>query len=618
MSFSLVLLFSTLLSFNTSFEKVVNQHTEEGKISQREKLNILYDAVVSPEKLAKKWQTLLQNSPIEPDQATSILVSVFQNRMKHGFKNDMQGFPQELDYYLDSDTRPLRVYYESVSYESKAAAVLEAAEYAWDIQIDHWGFYEPLIVTPEERYRIYLTDSGMGGGGYNAPVSDYPETSHDDCTSYIVIDKSNDEYSIPSVTTHEFNHALQGAMDCLEPPVWWENTATYIMVAVYPSSLPYIGYYLPSFQEAPHESLSFFQQNGAYQYGGFIWPLYLADNYGAKTYQDAILIREFWEECIQSSGFTNNDPNYLKAIDNLLQESEQTSLNTAFEEFSKARYFIDNNVSQYHSMLPGADNLKPAPLLNATLNTAVESSYSPDLSEAPKPYGVNYIKLDNETGYDRSTVVELTNTEGDNPWLLQLVSFDNDKVIFSEKIEGIQTIIYNPGEVGDALLIVQHLGNETFSPDNLPTSGSSYTINIRPEIALPFITFVHPGDLYAGSTKDLTIMGTDFQDNFTLSFVPDGHITVNEVTYIDDNNLSANISISPEALLGDYSLTITHEDEGTNTMEKAINVLENPDTGSSEGCSCQVGIADTSSPSLFHFFTVLSILGLALRFKIKG
>ncbi|MDA3863562.1 MAG: DUF6055 domain-containing protein [Deltaproteobacteria bacterium] len=616
MSFFLVLLFSTLLSFNPSFEKVVNRHPVEGKISQREQLNILYNAVVSPEKLSKKWQALLQKSPIEPDQATSILVSVFQNRMKRGFKDDMPGFPQELDYYLDSDTRPLRVYYESPSYEAKAAAVLEAAEYAWDIQIDLWGFYEPLIVTPEDRYRIYLTDSGMGGGGYNAPVSDYPETPRDDCTSYIVIDKSNDEYSISSVTTHEFNHALQGSMDCLEPPVWWENTATYMMVAVYPTSLPYIGYYLPSFQEAPQESISFFQQNGTYQYGGFIWPLYIADNYGAKTYQDAVLIREFWEECIQSSGFSSNVPNYLKAIDNVLQESEQTSLYTVFAEFSKARYFIDSNVSQYHSKLPGANNLNPSPELNKSLNIAVETSYSPNSSTVPKPYGVNYIKLDKDAGYDRSTVVELTNTEGNNPWLLQLVSFNNDTVIFSEKIDGIHTIIYNPAEVGEALLIVQHLGNETFSPDNLPDSGSSYTINIRPEIALPLITFVHPGDLYAGSTQDLTIMGTDFQDNFTLSFVPDGYITVNELTYIDANNLSANITISPDALLGDYSLTITHEDEGTNTKESAINVLENPDTGSPEGCSCQVG--KTENSSLFHFLTVLSILGFALRFKIKG
>ncbi|MBU1239651.1 hypothetical protein KKF84_10940 [Myxococcota bacterium] len=602
----------------TSFKKEVTRAYQEKNITFGEYAHILETAVKAPARLPARWSAVLKQYPIRPDQATGILVDTFQARKVRNLKADYPGFPQELAYYIDSDTYPIRVYYNDTDLAQGAQVTLESAEYAWFKEIVQWGFYAPPIVAPEGRFRIYFDDTGMGGGGYCAPVEDYPPTAWDDCVTYLVIDKVNDLGSIPAIVAHELNHATQGAMDCLEPSAFWENTASYMMLAVYPDSM-YVQYFLPDFQTYYYWSISDGDYNTAYYYGGFIWPLYLAEVYGSGDYHDAVIIREFWEACMQNSGFSYNSPNYLEAIDNVLKEKGTGTLKEAFNGFSRARYFFGGHYNADYSVIPMSDEYYD--YVGVALNTTMDAEQtfvSPQYT-APEPWGVNYIEITNPTGYSRSTTIELVPLEGTYPWVVQVVSLDNDLVEVLESDGEMISFELDPAAFGDTLLVVEHLGGDGFDVNSGVSTGTQYNFSIRPTVPFPLISLVTPEELYTYETYDISVRGTGFQEGISVSLEPADQITVNSVTWVDANQIRVNVTLTGDTLTGPYGVTVTNPDEGSDSMAEAIVVVDNPDppTSGDPGCSCSFAGTGSNSPAgLFLFMLLFSAAFIRRTFSL--
>jgi MYXO-CTERM domain-containing protein len=574
-----------------------------GQITPLQKLEIMEDAVRNPDGLTEPWRTLVKTHPVHPELGTAWLVEAYQARVRQRLL-PIAGYPAELQYHLDSELVPVRVYYDSDSQIALARLTLAAAETSWIAEIDGFGFYAPPLTTPEGRYRIYIGDTGMGGGGYCSPIGGYTETPWDDCQTYVVIDQRNPRYYIDSLVAHELNHATQGAMDCLEPVSFWENTATYMKFAVYPTSLSYVRYYMDYFQSMPYWSVAGGDSSSLYWYGGFVWAYFLAERFGDPG-QGAIFLREIWERGMQETNMMRNSPHYFEALDDLLRERGQGSLHEAFHEFSRVRWFVDENASETYSGLPDPRYLTPAPLLTASVQIDMPQLITPQKTVWPRPYGVNYYRLEAPSAYRRDTTVTLT---GEGLWYLQLVQLTGDaEVIHSDLAEGAVTLSFTPR--GRALLIVEHIGDPDFEPGNNPREGREYTLRIESTVPLPVISTVTPSSAWQGTEVTVQVYGTHFQEGATARFSPDNLLEVLETTFVSDGQLTLRVRIPENALTGPYGLTVTNPDQGTAWIERSVFVIRKQ-ASDSDGCATS-GAPATSGPRLG--WVVLGALLLSLR-----
>ncbi|MDA3864123.1 MAG: hypothetical protein PF689_09690 [Deltaproteobacteria bacterium] len=510
--------FFTQASFSSSknpdfADKLESLH-QAGIITSERKDQILDTAIREPHNLSVEYRRLLQKHPL-PASVTAQLLDIFQKKVFSGARIDYN-FPAEMSAYLDSEIIPLRVYYDPIENSgAEAQNLLEAAEFAWQVQINDFGFYEPPVVTPENRYRIYFTNAS-GASGYCAPVGGYPETEWDDCVSYVVIENTLPPAHVADTVIHELNHSMQVAMDCLEPSAFLENTAVYMQYAVNENSINYIAPYMSSpFQNYPAKSLCEGDTTSSYMYGGYIWPLYLAGIYGEGP-QDAVFIRQIWEKTMQESGFSENSTHYLQAIEAQLQSTSGTSFHEAYHGFRRAQYFVDDNYSTFMSTLPFSEIISPVvPLVETLTMKGEEHLYSPADIHRPFPYGANYYLLQNPDNIQRNLKIEMLYIT-DNPWTLQLIEIGGEqhKLVNSDST---RLLVFDPSSGNDFLLIVSQLARDDFNPANLPFSGSDYTLQLGYEIPLPLITLITPVHIQQGETKEINIYGSNFQEGLELS-----------------------------------------------------------------------------------------------------
>ncbi|MGM0597312.1 MAG: DUF6055 domain-containing protein [Myxococcota bacterium] len=584
----LLSVFFTQTSFsspkNPDFADKLEKLHQAGIITSQRKDQILDTAIREPHNLSVEYRRLLQQYPL-PSSVTAQLLDIFQKKVFSGARVDYN-FPAEMPAHLDSEIVPLRVYYDPIeNSETEAQNLLEAAELGWQVQINDFGFYEPPVVTPENRYRIYFTDAS-GASGYCAPVGGYPETEWDDCISYIVIDNTLPPAHVADTVIHELNHSMQVAMDCLEPSAFLENTAVYMQYAVNENSINYIAPYMSSqFQNYPAKSLCEGDTTSSYMYGGYIWPLYLAEIYGEGP-QDAVFIRQIWEKAMQESGFTENTIHYLEAIDTQLQATSGANFHEAYHGFRRAQYFVDDNYSAFMSTLPFSEIISPAvPLVDTLTMQGEEHLYSPDEIHHPFPYGANYYLLQNPDNIQRNLKIEMLNIN-DNPWTLQLIEIDGEKHKLVNS-DSTRVLVFDPSSGSDFLLIVSQLAREDFNPANLPFSGSDYTLQMGYEVPLPLITLLTPVQIQQGETKTIKIYGSNFQEELELALSNSPKIEIQEITLVN-GVINAVISVDTDSPAGFRNLEVVNSDGGSYTFENALEVTVREKSDNGSGCSSSV------------------------------
>lgn len=129
-----------------------------------------------------------------------------------------------------SDLYPLRVHWTLDGHQDRAATVLEAAELAWQVQVDELGFAAPVLPDAQDgpELDIYLADLAPWEGWAWAPLQEdfTPGDGHMGAPAWIAFDRELPQEWLASYTVHEFNHVLQYATDFNEPSInFWEATA---------------------------------------------------------------------------------------------------------------------------------------------------------------------------------------------------------------------------------------------------------------------------------------------------------------------------------------------------------------------------------------------------------
>ncbi|MDY0000479.1 MAG: hypothetical protein RBU30_04205, partial [Polyangia bacterium] len=495
---------------------------------------------------------------------TRVMVEAYQQVIRTGafggaLHNLLQP-PGDLPYVLDSATWPIRVSYRSPWSESLAHRTLQAAETSYEREIGEFGFYQPPTVDASGLYRIFVDDTGMGGGGYTAPFDYNPSTAWDDCFTYIVIDPTNDEWSVDGVVAHEVNHAMQAAMDCLEVTTFWENTATYVMSQVFPDAWWYTVGTMSYFQSQPWRALDFMQYpySDLYEYGGALFVYYLAETFSPTGYPvvpKSVLLRKIWEASMQSTGF--NEPDYYDAIETVLASDDvPTSMEELLMDFSEARYFVGSQDDGAH--LPGASQLWDAELSLVAEHTSSAlpvRGASPPSAKRPAPFGSNHVLVSFPSTYGHSLVVRF---DGDDEtrWGVRLVRFGRGTTVsealdLAEETWDGSAVVETTGFT-KLLLVIANLGDEAYDPDRRSWPVASYSYDVSPVLPAPVIEGIIP-DVVARGQQNLPVrlLGSGFATGpeFFLRF-EDPNVQVVSLDYLSATEILFSITVPQRTELG--------------------------------------------------------------------
>jgi hypothetical protein len=549
-------------------------------------------AVKRPWDLEEPWRDRFAREPLPAWAATAVLIENQQWRMQAGLASHQYSradytFPQELPFYIDSESFPIRVYYPDATYAGLAQGVLAAADLSWQKEVSEWGFYEPPLVTPEGLYRIYLGNAGPGVNGYMDPFDRYPEVDRDACVSYVLIDVGNSADGVGPVVAHELNHAMQASMDCLEQLAFFENTSTFVMAPVYPDyGLIDQNGFLSAFQSEPFKSVSRGASGELFMYGGFLWPHFLA-----YTYEDEaggpIFVRRAWEGAVQSSG--SNSIDYMRSIDALLRADYGTDLNAAFEAFTVARFFLDERAGSPLATIRNAVGYASNPDVAGTISVDWVTARTPTEGTRPEGYSANYWALVAPSGFAREVSIAL-DSEAAGPWVLLLFSADDDEVLRAEAVAGEARLTYTPTAGEERFLAVVRTGGDGFDPAEIPAE-AAYSLSIGPTVPAPEIDAVTPASTAQGAAVAAEIDGASFQDGVQVACSPAG-IAVGAVTFVDDATLEVDLAAAVDAPIGRYSITVTNPDGGAVTLYSALEVTAPTEIGgessAAEGdCGCR-------------------------------
>lgn len=259
------------------------------------KLSLIHPSSLSPRPLG------LQGSPIRC--ATSIYIEAKRNLSAYPMvvQGDVSGYLQRPQLNASIDTRHFRIHYSTTGPNAVLGwpgtayrdSVASAAERSWRFyhQTQAWRT-PPSDGTKgggENLIDIYLDDLGTSAYGYAVPEDSAPQNGPDAATAFLVIDNDYRGFSyadpgVPMKVTvaHEYHHVVQ--MGYTTDSRWWmENLSTYMENEVYPAigdSYQYLGCYTSQ----PYLRLSTI--NGCFEYGCFLWPTFLQENWDGSVLQD--------------------------------------------------------------------------------------------------------------------------------------------------------------------------------------------------------------------------------------------------------------------------------------------------------------------------------------------
>jgi hypothetical protein len=108
-----------------------------------------------------------------------------------------------------------------------------------------------------------------------------------------------------------------------------------------------------------------------------------------------------------------------------------------------------------------------------------------------------------------------------------------------------------------------------------PDAGFRTTNGAFTVVAAPTPTAVNPNSRPQGFAGTVTITGTGFAAGATMAFSGTG-ITVNGVTFNNATQLTANITVAPDAPTGARNVTVTNLNAGTATCNNCLTVAARP------------------------------------------
>ncbi len=606
----------------------MDQALETGKISWQKHQFLKVAALRDPSQLPDDWRRRFMAASRSAGCFTPVLVDAFKAlpRMDDSWRRKVSRLlmpRQDLAYTIDAtDPFPVRVSYGDPSLESTAQTVLDSIEEAYRVEVDQWGFWAPPIEPGLEYFRVFVEDAGPGAGGYTASYRENPATAHRDAFTYIVIGPNNDDWLLPAVVAHEFNHACQAAMDAYEVTAFWENTATYIMSQVFPAGWPYTMWTFRDFQRYPYRTLEYMNRlnSDGYEYGGALWLYTMEYLYGDE---DPRWIRRVWEGSVQDVPY--NEPDYFDVLSDML--ASQGGFQEMVRTFARYRYFASSDDDGRHVRDAGgwyqAEVAKETRY--GTTNLPVLNA-APQEAHRPMPNGCNYIEL----YVDQTPGLRLRYRFSGDPALLW--SAEVMKLHMGADA-AVTTIDLDDNETGQAevqvdqgdrlVLVVCQLGPEDYDPDTSAKVAGDYQYSIDWAAPVPTVTEVMPSELPRGSQEtELLIRGKDFVlgSGFGVKFGQD-KVVANRVAYMSDTEVRAWVVVAKTADLGPTDVIVVNPGNQEGVGHDLLSIVAEQGAGDAgpgsdiapgegRGCGCRLG--GRSDRDLSWVFVALA-LGLLWR-----
>jgi hypothetical protein len=408
--------------------QLIDKDFAEGRIGYSEALRLKITWFKRSDLLPEKYKSALD---VTVRCATPVLLEIDRNFDKLN-KEDLQtladiGLPDlptilggrpDYSYTLQSSVIPLRVHYETTDQLERAQKTLEVYEFSWARECDEIGFYEPpgdYGVDGSDDYDVYLSNTGAGVLGYTSPGTQVTDTWWDDRTSFIVHSRNlTSDSQISTTGCHEFNHACQMAMAYETSITFYENCATWVEPHVYfefANDAWSYGWYC---QREPEQAICWFDNSGLFQYGGFIWPEYIADRF--NNWEPEI-IRDIWIAAQDNPG--SNQTNYFDAIVQIAEQyapggprGDGWHLYDLLTEFAEWRYFCRGEDEGTHYTHGAAFHRVT---VDATQNHATLPALCPaELPRMPEFFGMNYIRFDEAVTSQQTLKIFF---EGERDWI---------------------------------------------------------------------------------------------------------------------------------------------------------------------------------------------------------
>jgi hypothetical protein len=277
---------------------------ESGKLTLTEKLTLKALMVTDPVSLPPRYRI---DRPLK--DGTLLVLDIIQNwgEANDEFKRRFSFLLYRVDKQADFDSPSgfFRIHYDTTGGDAVYQPdvdidptdgipdfVNRTAEYfdlAWHYICDTLGYdtppYDGSRGGGENLYDIYMH---RYAGAYGVTFLEFPSDQRPgrdyDYTSYIYVDPTYEGFgyedrTLPMKVTsaHEFFHAVQFAYSVQAGDWYMENSATWMEDIIWDDINDNYAY-LPYFLNHPHLALTY--TNGAHEYGGFIWPMFLYENWG--------------------------------------------------------------------------------------------------------------------------------------------------------------------------------------------------------------------------------------------------------------------------------------------------------------------------------------------------
>ncbi len=171
-------------------------------------------------------------------------------------------------------------------------------------------------VGPDGRLDIILAD--ISDMGLCVPGNEAGTKT----SAHIFVNKNMTREQVQNSVAHELFHAIQYNIDVEEADWWQDMTATWIEDYIYKSydiEHGYLKYYFKNYQM--RHTLAF--QNDKFEYGAYVWPLYLSQKHGAG------IIKTIWDKCETMAALT------------ALVQAVPGGMEKAFKEFGLWVYNIE-------------------------------------------------------------------------------------------------------------------------------------------------------------------------------------------------------------------------------------------------------------------------------------
>lgn len=243
----------------------------------------------------RNWDSLSKETKekLEPFFVDSQDPRYFRQQQKKGsWLGPRLAYARNLSF-LDTANGKVRIWYDrnDEGERQQVSWILDTfnEDRAWEKEVALMGREvksDNGAVGNDGKLDIYLEPLNCMGMAVPGPVSNKKTYAK------LIINKGQNKKETQNSVVHELFHALQYNININIGSWWKESTATWCEDYIYPD-YDIEHHYLPWYFNHLEKGLKF--KNGHLEYGAYVWPLFLQQNYGAQ------IIGKIWQDCEHKS-----------------------------------------------------------------------------------------------------------------------------------------------------------------------------------------------------------------------------------------------------------------------------------------------------------------------------